>query len=188
MIPKPGKDPTNPLSYRSISLLNIAGKVFEKIFSTRLKNFLEINQLLPPEQFGFRSELCTINPILEFYTDTTRHVSLKEYTLVVFLDIKRAFDWVWRRADAETYKHPNKSRTKIRLFADDTAVSTSQKNPVMAGRITWTTSPPEQMPGESSRTRSNPSPSSCPTPEPTIPGPATKPPQLLLDTQAIPKL
>jgi hypothetical protein len=44
MIPKPGKDPTNPLSYRPISLLNIAGKVFEKILSTHLKNFLEINR------------------------------------------------------------------------------------------------------------------------------------------------
>jgi hypothetical protein len=95
MIPKPGKDPTNPLSYRPISLLNIAGKVFEKILSTRLKNFLEINNLLPPEQFGFRSERSTINPILEFHTDTTRHANLKEHTLAVFLDIERAFDRVW---------------------------------------------------------------------------------------------
>jgi hypothetical protein len=38
MIPKPGKDPTNPLSYRPISLLNIAGKVFEKILSKHLEN------------------------------------------------------------------------------------------------------------------------------------------------------
>jgi hypothetical protein len=95
MIPKPGKDPTNPLSYRPISLLNIAGKVFEKILSTRLKNFLEINNLLPPEQFGFRSERSTINPILEFHTDTTRHANLKEHTLAVFLDIERTFDRVW---------------------------------------------------------------------------------------------
>jgi hypothetical protein len=89
MIPKPGKDPANPLSYRAISLLNIAGKVFKKILSTRLKN------VLPPEQFGFRSERSTINPILEFHTDTTRNANLKEHTLAVFLDIDRDFDWVW---------------------------------------------------------------------------------------------
>ncbi|KAH0822777.1 hypothetical protein GEV33_000014 [Tenebrio molitor] len=70
-------------------------KVFEKILSTRLKNFLEINNLLPPEQFGFRSERSTINPILEFHTDTTRHANLKEHTLAVFLDIERDFDRVW---------------------------------------------------------------------------------------------
>jgi hypothetical protein len=193
MIPKPGKDPTNPLSYRPISLLNIAGKVFEKILSTRLKNFLEINNLLPPEQFGFRSERSTINPILEFHTDTTRHANLKEHTLAVFLDIERAFDRVWH--DGLVQKlikipiNPNfiqlidsflsnrtcsvkiqniKSRpialqagvpqgsflspllyivycrdfsvtdaprTKTRLFADDIAVWTSQRNPAIAARI-----------------------------------------------------
>jgi hypothetical protein len=89
----PGKDPTSLLSYRPISLLK--GKVFEKILSTRLKYFFEINNLLPPEQFGFRSERSTINPILEFHTDTTRHANLKEHTLAVFLDIERAFDRVW---------------------------------------------------------------------------------------------
>jgi hypothetical protein len=193
MIPKPGKDPTNPLSYRPISLLNIAGKVFEKILSTRLKNFLEINNLLPPEQFGFRSERSTINPILEFHTDTTRYANLKEHTLAVFLDIERAFDRVWH--DGLVQKlikipiNPNfiqlidsflsnrtcsvkiqniKSRpialqagvpqgsilspllyivycrdfpvtdaprTKTRLFVDDTAVWTSQRNPAIAARI-----------------------------------------------------
>jgi hypothetical protein len=101
MIPKPGKDPTNPFPYRPISLLNIAGKVFEKILSTRLKNFLESNNLLPPEQFGFRSERSTINPILEFHTDTTRHANLKEHTLAVFLDIERAFDRVWHDGVAQ---------------------------------------------------------------------------------------
>ena len=41
MIPKPGKDPHNPFSYRPISLLNITGKIFEKILTNRLKDFLE---------------------------------------------------------------------------------------------------------------------------------------------------
>jgi hypothetical protein len=193
MIPKPGKDPTNPLSYRPISLLNIAGKVFEKILSTRLKNFLEINNLLPPEQFGFRSERSTINPILEFHTDTTRHANLKEHTLAVFLDIERAFDRVWHDGLVQKLikipinpnfiqlidsflsnrtcsvkiqnikSHPiahqagvpqgsilspllyivhcrdfpvaDAPRTKTRLFADDTAVWTSQRNPAIAARI-----------------------------------------------------
>jgi hypothetical protein len=55
MIPKPGKDPTNPQSYRPISLLNITGKILEKILTSRLKHVLETNNLLPPEQFGFRN-------------------------------------------------------------------------------------------------------------------------------------
>jgi hypothetical protein len=246
MILKPGKDPTNPLSYRPISLLNIAGAVFEKILSNRLKNFLEINNLLPPEQFGFRSEHSTINPILEFHTDTTRRANLKEHTLAVFLDIERAFDRVWH--DGLVQKlikipiNPNfiqlidsflsnrtcsvkiqniKSRpialqagvpqgsilspllyivycrdfpvtdaprTKTRLFADDTAVWTSQRNPAIAARIlqghlnditTWTNTwriKPNQLKSQSilmsySEARSR-----------------HQAPHLLLNNQAIPKL
>jgi hypothetical protein len=37
MIPKPVKDPHNPLSYRPISLLNIMGKVLEKSSTTASK-------------------------------------------------------------------------------------------------------------------------------------------------------
>jgi hypothetical protein len=191
--PQTGKRPNQPPFIPPHFPLNIAGKVFEKILSTRLKNFLEINNLLPPEQFGFPSERSTINPILEFHTDTTRHANLKEHTLAVFLDIERAFDRVWH--DGLVHKlikipiNPNfiqlidsflsnrtcsvkiqniKSRpialqtgvpqgsilspllyivycrdfpvtdaprTKTRLFADDTAVWTSQKNPAIAARI-----------------------------------------------------
>jgi hypothetical protein len=56
---------------------------------------LATNNLLPPQQFCSRAQRSTINPILELHTDTTRHANLKEYTLAVFLDIKRAFDKVW---------------------------------------------------------------------------------------------
>ncbi|KAH0814159.1 hypothetical protein GEV33_008632 [Tenebrio molitor] len=95
MIPKLGKDSTNSFPYRPISFLNIAGNIFEKILSNRLKNFLETNNLLPPEQFAFRSERSTINPNFESHTDTTRYANLKECPLAVFLDIERAFNKVW---------------------------------------------------------------------------------------------
>jgi hypothetical protein len=176
MIPKPGKDPTNPLSYRPISLLNIAGKFFEKILSTRLKKFLEINNLLPPEQFGFLSERSTINPILEFHTDTTRHANLKEHDGLVqklikipinpnFIQLIDSFlsnrtcrvkiQNIKSRPIALQARVPQGSilspllyivycrdfpvtdapRTKTRLFDDDTAVWTSQRNPAIAARI-----------------------------------------------------
>ena len=95
MIPKPGKNPHNPLSYRPISLLNITGKIFEKILTNRLKDFLETNNIIPQQQFGFRSQRSTMNPILELHTDSTRFANLKECTVAVFLDIERAFDRVW---------------------------------------------------------------------------------------------
>ncbi|KFM71878.1 putative RNA-directed DNA polymerase from transposon X-element, partial [Stegodyphus mimosarum] len=56
LLPKPGKDTTRPEGYRPISLLSGFGKLFERIILTRIKPFLNI---LPPEQFGFRSKLST---------------------------------------------------------------------------------------------------------------------------------
>jgi hypothetical protein len=95
MIPKPGKDPHNPLSYRPISLLNIMGKILEKILNNCLKTILETDNIIPQQQFGFRPQRSTINPILELHTDTTRHSNLKECTIAVLLGIERAFDKVW---------------------------------------------------------------------------------------------
>jgi hypothetical protein len=95
MIPKPGKSPNDPKSYRPISLLNITGKIFERILTNRLNLVLESNNLLPPEQFGFRAQRSTHNPIVELQTDITKHANLAECTVGVFLDIERAFDKVW---------------------------------------------------------------------------------------------
>jgi hypothetical protein len=94
-IPKPGKSPNDPKSYRPISLLNITVKIFERILTNRLDLLLESHNLLPPEQFAFRAQRSTHNPIVELQTDITRHTNLGECTVGVFLDIERAFDKVW---------------------------------------------------------------------------------------------
>jgi hypothetical protein len=56
---KPGKDPTQPSSYRPISLLDTLGKLFEKILLTTVLR--EVNELglLRDEQFGFRPKHST---------------------------------------------------------------------------------------------------------------------------------
>jgi hypothetical protein len=51
---KPGKDPTQPSSYRPISLLDTVGKLFEKILLTRILREVNERGLLRDEQFGFR--------------------------------------------------------------------------------------------------------------------------------------
>ncbi|KAJ3622538.1 hypothetical protein MTP99_003042 [Tenebrio molitor] len=71
MIPKPGKDPTNPLSYRPISLLNIAGKSILMSYSGarsrhQAPHLLLNNQAIPKLQhiryLGVTfSKNCTLN-------------------------------------------------------------------------------------------------------------------------------
>ncbi|GFW73555.1 probable RNA-directed DNA polymerase from transposon X-element [Trichonephila clavipes] len=89
---KPGKDPTRADSHRPISLLPILSKLAEKIISARLNDYLERNNILTPEQHGFRPRLSTSHQLLrvvEFIKDATDR---NQYTAAVFLDIQKAFD------------------------------------------------------------------------------------------------
>ncbi|GFU90599.1 RNA-directed DNA polymerase from mobile element jockey [Trichonephila clavipes] len=61
---KPGKNPKLAESYRPISLLPILSKLAEKIISTRLNAFLESENILVPEQHGFRPRLSTSHQLL----------------------------------------------------------------------------------------------------------------------------
>ena len=59
LVPKPNKDPTKPENYRPISLLEVPGKIMEKIINERLVRYLERNNKLNDNQFGFRKHRGT---------------------------------------------------------------------------------------------------------------------------------
>ena len=59
LIPKPGKDPTKAENYRPISLLEIPGKIFEKIINNRITLYMENNDLFNSSQYGFRRKRGT---------------------------------------------------------------------------------------------------------------------------------
>jgi hypothetical protein len=60
MIPKPGNPFNEVASYRPISLLPILSKLFENLFLNRLRNYIELQDLIPDNQFGFREHHSTI--------------------------------------------------------------------------------------------------------------------------------
>ena len=62
-IHKPFKDLKDPYGYRPISLLNILGKLLEKIIAQRYLYFLEHHNILADLQFGFRKGRSTQHPI-----------------------------------------------------------------------------------------------------------------------------
>ena len=61
MIPihKKGKSKTEATSYRPISLASCVVKLLERIINARMKCYLESEQLLAPQQAGFREHHCT---------------------------------------------------------------------------------------------------------------------------------
>ena len=67
LIPKPGKDPRQPVNYRPITLLEIPGKILERIVNNRLQRFLEENEILNKNQYGFRAGRGTDMAIIKIY-------------------------------------------------------------------------------------------------------------------------
>ncbi|GFX66542.1 probable RNA-directed DNA polymerase from transposon BS [Trichonephila clavipes] len=94
-INKPGKDPHLASSYRPISLFSTIGKLTESIILHRLKNFINENNILNPNQYGFTNKLSTLHPLLRLTENISEGFQKKKSTGAVFLDIQKAFDRVW---------------------------------------------------------------------------------------------
>ncbi|GFU35491.1 RNA-directed DNA polymerase from mobile element jockey [Trichonephila clavipes] len=94
-INKPGKDPHLASSYRPISLLSTIGKLTESIILHRLKNFINENNILNPNQYGFTNKLSTLHPLLRLTENISEGFQKKKSTGAVFLDIQKASDRVW---------------------------------------------------------------------------------------------
>ena len=81
-------------NYRPISILPALSKVLEKVVTEQLVEHLESNQLLHPEQFGFRHKHSTESANCYFVDTVKRHLDEGNVVGAVFLDLKKAFDTV----------------------------------------------------------------------------------------------
>lgn len=93
---KPEKPSTSASSYRPISLTSCLVKLFEGMVNSRLTYLLESRNYLHNLQYGFRKGRSTIDPTLTLESEIQNAFILKKHCLVVFFDIKRAYDMVWR--------------------------------------------------------------------------------------------
>ena len=81
-------------NYRPISLLSNLNKIFEKIMFKRIYSFIEINKILYPLQFGFRTKHST-NHALVCITERIRNsLDNNKVACGVFVDLQKAFDTV----------------------------------------------------------------------------------------------
>ena len=95
-IPKPDKDPRDPLQNRCISIMCCVAKIYSWILNKRLQKHLESNDLLVDEQNGFRSARSCIDHLYVLVTVLRNRKELKKDTFVIFVDFKKAFDSVDR--------------------------------------------------------------------------------------------
>ena len=89
-------DREDPGNYRGITLLNVVGKLFNKVLNYRLLQWLKEHNKLSESQAGFRFDRsCVDNIFILNEVIQGRHQEGKK-TFCFFLDIKKAYDTVWR--------------------------------------------------------------------------------------------
>ena len=84
-------------NYRPISLLLICGKIFECIIYNKLFHFFQGNNLISPNQSGFKlGDSCT-NQWLAITHEINKSFDDGYEVKGVFLDISKAFDKAWHK-------------------------------------------------------------------------------------------
>ena len=81
-------------NYRPISLLPIAGKIFERLLYDRMFEFFIANNLISKNQSGFRPGDSCINQLLSITQEIYQSFNDNLEVRAVFLDIFKAFDKV----------------------------------------------------------------------------------------------
>ena len=107
MIPvhKAGKDKSKAENYRPISLTSCMGKLMERLINTRLMWHLETKQLIKPEQAAFRPNRSTEDQVTYVSQAIEDAFQDKKHALVVWIDLEKAFDKVWREGLKQKLRH-----------------------------------------------------------------------------------
>ena len=96
-IHKPGKPKNSPSSYRPISLTSCLCKLLERILNSRLMWFMEKERKFDDEQAGFRPCRSTEDQVTYLTQLIEEGFQAKKQTVVVWVDLEKAFDRVWTK-------------------------------------------------------------------------------------------
>ena len=79
-------------NYRPISLLTATLKLFEKVVFSQLYDYFRNNDLFYDSQYGFLKNYSTELAAMELTDKVLKDIDDKHITLVIFMDLSKAFD------------------------------------------------------------------------------------------------
>ena len=92
-IPKQGKNPEDPRSYRPLNLTSFLLKTMEKIIDSHLRYGQLLERPLCDWQHAYQRGKSTISALHELVSKVENSLENKEIALTAFLDIEGAFDY-----------------------------------------------------------------------------------------------
>jgi hypothetical protein len=93
---KPGKNPNQTNSYRSISLTSCVCKMMKKMVNYRLVHELEKEKILSAKQHGFSRGRSTKDVDVNLEAEGQEAFREKQYLILVSVDLEKAYDTCWR--------------------------------------------------------------------------------------------
>lgn len=124
-IPKSGSNITDINNRRPISLLNIDGKLLDRILNDRLYNYLDQNNYLNENQHGFRRNRGTHTALAVINETIAKDLAQKHKIDIVCRDVSKAFDRLWhlglKYKILETNLNPCMKKVLCNFITDRTA-------------------------------------------------------------------
>ena len=91
---KAGKDSLEPNSYRPIANLCTAKKIVEELLKRQLEDFIDVNNIIPPEHHGGRRVHSTVSAksIIDYNVGKVKEI--RKSTCLITTDLTAAYDTV----------------------------------------------------------------------------------------------
>ena len=79
-------------NYRPISILPFFSEMFQHLMYNRLLDYVNANNILYPNQFGFREKHSTYMALLKLKDDISEEIDNTNFFIGIFIDLSKSFD------------------------------------------------------------------------------------------------